>query len=205
MRGPDIKVLELYQKVGVEGWRVGACSTQTSENPSVRSWIAHRLPPARTVLSIGCGSGELEKNLEERGYRVIGIDISSEMLQSASRRGFGRVVQADAHCLPFHPAFFDIVIFAESVGHLKLDDAFREAGNMLTDQGRLIITTYPTHAGVHPLYRIVAHAEITRHLAQAGCHIQEIRFLDTRDNLIVDSHFEDQSTLIYILGVKASL
>ena len=38
------------------------------------------------VLDIGCGSGSLTIELEKRGYRMIGADISSEMLALADRK-----------------------------------------------------------------------------------------------------------------------
>ncbi|MCK4793217.1 MAG: methyltransferase domain-containing protein [Desulfobacteraceae bacterium] len=42
-------------------------------------------PGARTILDLGCGTGEHDFILAEKGYNVIGIDHSEEMLTEAKR------------------------------------------------------------------------------------------------------------------------
>ena len=39
------------------------------------------------VVDLGCGNGVLTQKLSERGFRVLGIDDSSEMLAIARQRG----------------------------------------------------------------------------------------------------------------------
>lgn len=50
-----------------------------------------------TVLDLGCGNGALTKRLKDSGFRVIGIDASAELLDTA-RRSYPDIdfVQADA-------------------------------------------------------------------------------------------------------------
>lgn len=40
----------------------------------------------RNILELGCGSGNMTKQLLERGYEVVGIDRSAEMLQIAREK-----------------------------------------------------------------------------------------------------------------------
>lgn len=48
--------------------------------------LAKLLPSPAIVLDVGCGTGlPVDRFLVERGYRVIGIDISEEMLQMAKK------------------------------------------------------------------------------------------------------------------------
>ena len=49
----------------------------------VRSLIERHHPGARSVLDIGCGTGRHALLLAESGYRVVGVDRSSEMLVAA--------------------------------------------------------------------------------------------------------------------------
>lgn len=42
-----------------------------------------------TVLDLACGTGTLSWLLAERGYEVIGVDLSSEMLAAAAAKGSG--------------------------------------------------------------------------------------------------------------------
>ena len=43
------------------------------------------IPPGASVLDLGCGNGVLTRRLADMGYRVIGLDDSSEMLEIAAR------------------------------------------------------------------------------------------------------------------------
>ena len=40
----------------------------------------------KTVLDLACGTGSMSVLLAERGYRVIGADISEEMLTAAAQK-----------------------------------------------------------------------------------------------------------------------
>jgi SAM-dependent methyltransferase len=74
-------------------------------------------PPAR-VLDLCCGTGHLSRVLQARGYRVIGLDQSMDMLRAARAAvpGF-TVVCADAS--QFGATGFDAVVCTfDSVNHL---------------------------------------------------------------------------------------
>jgi len=69
------------------------------------------------VLEVGCGTGFMACRLaEERGSHVVGVDISSRMIESAQDRARRRQVEdrvtfevADACELPFEADTFDVV------------------------------------------------------------------------------------------------
>jgi ubiquinone/menaquinone biosynthesis C-methylase UbiE len=169
----------------------------------LRHWIMSRLTKkGRRILSIGCGTGELEKGLRELRYRVIGLDFSFEMLQSAARYGRNALVQADAHLLPFAADCFDVVMLPESLGHLKADIAFQEARRVLKKQGRLLITTYPKHRDVHALYAKSSLEGLCGQLAQAGFRVKEHRLLRPRRTSVEEVSLENRSALLYVLAVK---
>ena len=42
------------------------------------------VPEGSCVIDLGCGNGALSVKLAERGYRVIGVDASEDMLRTAS-------------------------------------------------------------------------------------------------------------------------
>ncbi|MGH9390628.1 MAG: class I SAM-dependent methyltransferase [Vicinamibacteria bacterium] len=69
-------------------------------------------PPAR-VLDIGCGAGRTTIGLEERGYQVVGIDLSPNLLALARRRfGALRFHRGDAASLPYRSSSFDAALFS---------------------------------------------------------------------------------------------
>lgn len=45
--------------------------------------------PGRTVLDLACGTGSLTRELAQRGYEMIGVDLSPEMLSEAAEKNRG--------------------------------------------------------------------------------------------------------------------
>jgi len=43
-------------------------------------------PPGRTILDLACGTGSLTFELARRGYEMIGVDLSPEMLSQAAEK-----------------------------------------------------------------------------------------------------------------------
>lgn len=68
------------------------------------------LPPAARVLDVAAGTGLISELLGGRGYAVIALDLSAEMLEHARRRGTSAVLGA-AESLPFPDATFDGLTF----------------------------------------------------------------------------------------------
>jgi SAM-dependent methyltransferase len=84
-----------------------------------------------TCLDLGCGTGIAIPSLVERGWRVVGVDLSGDQLRVARQRAgvlSARLVAADAAALPFANGSFDAVVSVMT--HTDLDDpeaAFAEA------------------------------------------------------------------------------
>ncbi|XZE51658.1 class I SAM-dependent methyltransferase [Planctomycetaceae bacterium SH139] len=55
------------------------------------SWLADMLPkadrPAAMVADLGCGTGRSAEPLRQLGYRLLGIDLSQQMLRHAAQQG----------------------------------------------------------------------------------------------------------------------
>ncbi len=117
-------------------------------------WLFHRdrflelLPqtPAR-VLDLGCGEGRLPRDLKQRGYEVIGVDVSATLVEharAADPAGDYRI--ADAARLPLDDTSVDIVSAFMSLHDMDdMDSAVREAARVLAPGGRLCA------AVVHPI------------------------------------------------------
>ncbi len=70
------------------------------------------------VLEAGCGTGLIMKRLRAANAIVFGADLSSGMLNIATKRGF-QVVRADICALPFKDESFDIVYSFKVLAHVK--------------------------------------------------------------------------------------
>jgi ubiquinone/menaquinone biosynthesis C-methylase UbiE len=66
------------------------------------------------VLDVGCGTGLMSAKLAATGRRVVGVDLSPEMIARArrSRRANLEFMQGDAEDLPLESGGFDAVIIS---------------------------------------------------------------------------------------------
>lgn len=97
------------------------------------------------ALDVSCGTGNYSLELKRRGARVIGLDISSEMLsiakKKAEREGLNiDFIRADAAMPPFKNNSFDLITsilileFAD-----KPDKMIEGLGRLLRPDGRIVI------------------------------------------------------------------
>jgi SAM-dependent methyltransferase len=78
------------------------------------------LAPKSRVVDVACGAGRHARSLGALGHRVVGIDLSKDLLAAA--QGVVRV-RADMRALPFRGAFDGATSFFTSFGY------FDDAGN----------------------------------------------------------------------------
>ena len=192
-----------FDRVGSQGWHKSAYFTYSWKFPVMRRWLAAQLPSGpRMVLSVGCGSGELERDLSRAGYTVVGIDISHVMLRTAARRGLKLLVEADARRLPFVTGSFDAVLFPESIGYFELKDVMPEAHRVMKKQGRLLITAYPPDFESDSIYKTRSLAEIGRQLQTCGLRVADQRSLTVKRNAVIEVASEKESELLYVMARK---
>lgn len=100
-------------------------------------WAAPRIAAVARgrALDLGCGEGRF---LPPHG---IGVDIDRARLLGARARS-ARLVQADAHALPFPAATFDVVLANRMLNAAgRIDDVLREIVRVLRPDGTLVVLT----------------------------------------------------------------
>lgn len=97
----------------------------------------------KLVVDLGCGSGEATVPLRQRGARVIGIDISPDLIAIAHRRLQQYGVDAElrvasAYQTPIADESVDVVFCMSLLHHLELDRVKKEIGRILKPDGLFI-------------------------------------------------------------------
>lgn len=120
--------------------RLGSKQRQRRDGRKWRA-IEHALSltnDVRTVLDMPCGTGRFTGRLAREGYRVVGADISEQMMLEArgktgDEKGLLGFIQADGEALPFRDGALDCVVCIRFMFHV--DPATRV--RILREMGRV--------------------------------------------------------------------
>lgn len=100
-----------------------------------------RLPHGARLLDGAVGLGQLAVRMQQRGYRVFGIDYSFDAALHVRRTTSIPVVVGDMTRMPFRTGAFDGVTTGETLEHLDNDSAAAgEIGRVLGEGGTVIAT-----------------------------------------------------------------
>lgn len=103
-------------------------------------WTEQMLAEVSTegqILDNGCGVGNLFEKIS--GDRIIGLDLSIEMLRHAAKRS-NRLVLGNSQELPFKDDSFDLVFCRSLLHHLPQPElAVREMHRVLRPKGEIVL------------------------------------------------------------------
>ena len=102
------------------------------------------LGPGRKALELGCGTGLFLERVARSSARLVGMDLSSDLLDKARARVGGlahvSLSRGDAHRMPYPDGSFDAVYGSSILHHLDLSSALKEAHRVLRKGGRVVFT-----------------------------------------------------------------
>ncbi len=120
--------------------------------------LAGIMPPAR-ILDIPCGTGRLSLFLAEKGYRVIGVDISPTMIEQGKKKLEDSPIKqqvkfevGDGESLSFKDSFFDVGVSLRLFGHLPTENR-RNVLKELSRVSRSVVVAYYYKNSIQVLLR----------------------------------------------------
>jgi predicted TPR repeat methyltransferase len=144
---------------------------------------------ALTVLDAGCGTGLCGPLLAPHARRLVGVDLSSRMLQHASARGvYDALEKAELVAyLEAHHGQFDVVASADTLVYFGALEAVFEATRDALTPGGLMIFTVEEAIDAPDAYRINPHGRyshgrqyIARRMAAAGLTVEALDAAELR-------------------------
>jgi ubiquinone/menaquinone biosynthesis C-methylase UbiE len=148
----------------------------------------------RSVLDIPCGTGRFTGSLARQGYKVLGSDISLEMMLKAAEStsdepGVVGYVQADAERLPLRHRSVDCVVCIRFMFHVRRSVRVRILSEMRRVSRRWVIVDYRhQHNYRYRMYRLrrflglnpkpiknrVTRAEMEQEFRAAGLSVRKV-------------------------------
>jgi SAM-dependent methyltransferase len=132
------------ERLRMSEWNLRRYLAPPADTPYPLEYAFHLIGDVagRTVLDYGCGNGENALPLVNRGARVIGLDVSADLLWLARQRlalhGLGdraTFLAGSAHDLPLPDGSVDAVMGIAILHHLDLAVSAREVHRVLRPGG----------------------------------------------------------------------
>ena len=107
---------------------------------------AEHVPPASrpdaVLLDVACGGGLLHPHIADKGYRHIGVDVSTKSAEVARRHGVDEVLIHDIHDIPLPDGYADVVVAGYCLEHVERPfDVVAECCRVLKPGGTLVMDT----------------------------------------------------------------
>jgi ubiquinone/menaquinone biosynthesis C-methylase UbiE len=121
------------------------------------------LLPGRRAMELGCGTGIFLEKVARCGARIVGLDLSGDLLSKARGRLAGAANVAlhrgNAEHLPYADSSFDAVYGSSVLHHLDLERALAETFRVLRPGGRCVFTEPNI---LNPQVAVMFHLGMTR-------------------------------------------
>lgn len=134
------------------------------------------------ILDVACATAMSFRFLSDLGS-IRGLDISTETIEFARKRGIDRIVRGDAQKMPFRDGAFDLVLALDAFEHFPDDVAsMSEVTRVLAPGGGLICTVpafmalwSPHDDSFHHLRRYT-RGELKRKLEGRGLRVERLSY-----------------------------
>ncbi|WP_159943209.1 MULTISPECIES: methyltransferase domain-containing protein [unclassified Nocardiopsis] len=160
---------ELYEVLADQWWDPRGVFAMLHWLAAARGSLVPPAPrPGAVLVDLGCGAGLLAPHLTGKGYRHVGVDLSSSALRQAGQHGV-HGARGDVLAVPLAAGCADVVVAGEIFEHVTdLPVAVAEACRLLRPGGLLVLDTLADTALCRWL--AIGVAERVPGLAPRGVH-----------------------------------
>ncbi|OGV43379.1 MAG: hypothetical protein A2X48_16210 [Lentisphaerae bacterium GWF2_49_21] len=103
-----------------------------------------RKPEEGTIFTdLGCGSGVFTDILKQKGFRVLGLDLSHKILEAGKRIHDFDFVNGDVEFLPLKDSSIDFIMFSGMLHHLPDKDLCAEEAFRVLKPGGVFVAFDP--------------------------------------------------------------
>lgn len=152
---------------------------------SLLSSIATKKKGLLRILEVGCGTGELLKEIDCLGS-VRGIDISPRAIEFCKERGLTNAAVGDVAQIPFPEESFDVVIALDVLEHLENDSEGCNELIRVLAPGGVAIVAVPAFMFLWGITDVVSHhfrrytrKQIAVCMREAGFTIERATYFNT--------------------------
>ncbi len=205
----DRRIAELQRVLDDDTLLAGEAISEADPQTGYRAWSARYDEPGNPVIALeqpavwslldsfrpgraldaACGTGRHAAHLVARGHEVVGIDLTSEMLERAAANvPDAEFREGDLQALPVEAEQFDLVVCGLALSHIAdVRLGVGELARVLRPGGHLVISVlhpFQAHLGWHAPFRDAAgrrgfvrehthnHADYLAAFAAAGLVLQ---------------------------------
>ena len=123
----------------------GAPDSQSYVRPAVEEYLS-KVPPGARVLDLGCGNGSMLGSFLDKGWQLVGVDISKTGIEQARKRWPGAQFEVgDATGDLSSLGQFDAIYSTEVIEHLVLPRRFAQNVFLLLKPGGVVVVSVPYH------------------------------------------------------------
>lgn len=155
-RVPDECIRQLYQRFA-SFYESNMCGELGYEGPQHLTAVIDQVLAERRglrVLDLGCGTGLAGLAVHSRADRLVGVDLSAEMVEQAARRGiYDELHTAEvSHWLQHTSETFDLIIACDTFIYFgDLSPVLRLAAGRLREHGVIAFSVERAESGEHRL------------------------------------------------------